>query len=264
MKNKKSTIKNIVFYSVIIILSANNQSSGFEYSSSFSQIQLLGLPNSISFQLKTGLISTSFADCFAQAVSSGVISETRFLEAKKPVDIKKIEEYVDQQYGAIPDGERKKLKELLINAQATDEKLKGKMNNPNLNDNEIILYSQERERLLKKLWEYESDLLNKYSESFKPSKYRQSVEELSNIEHSQNEAIYCLAAQECLESDEEILKEIEILGQKKGTIVIELIQAPTEPHTSNNTQSYINSIVKSKEHFLNYLTNLYSKGEKPQ
>lgn len=250
---------------IIIAVSTamSSPAAAFESTASYSLLKFMDHANSngMTLHIQVGLISSSFSDCFARVGSTSTVLNLRFLEAQKQVNETAVRSYIDEQYPALPESEKAKLAAVLIDAKRADEQIKGRMASPTLSDEERIMYGQERERLLKKTWEYESRTLDFYYRATKQKKYAEVEHELGMLIPYEDQAISCLIDDECQgtpEAKEATLSEIQ---NRKDVVVKKLFTSPTEIDLRNevNNQKFNGGSNDEIQRFTSYMQSLYSK-----
>lgn len=250
---------NVIAFIVLLVFGISAPVLSFESATSYSFFRLSGLESGVSSHVQLGLISSSFSDCFARIASIGTQTDLRFLEAKRPPDRAAIDAYVDNHYAALPADEREKFKAELFKTKVADEELKAKMASPILSDEEKLMFAQERERLLRNTWEYEGELIDKYSQSFKPGEYARVNTEISSLEGKREEQISCIATSTC--SIDDSIATLRMLDDQATSLIVGLMQSPTEVDGANKNalNGYMSNVGYARSRFGDYLKNLYSR-----
>lgn len=248
--------KRLIIALAFLAAMSSRSALAFESSTSYSLLQLPSPAEGLPLQIRIGLISTTFSDCFA-AVN---FFDVRFLEAKKPVNKAEIEKYVENLYDALPEAEKDALKATLFVAKSADEELKAKMASPRLTDDEKLLYAKERERLLWNVWMYEAELLDEYAQTFKSTKYADAENELYFTDVEARLALSCLVDESCTGSEEEKSARLSRLEERKTSIALDVIYSPSEiQDVGKESILFMNKIAQSRIDFSRYLKNLYSQ-----
>ncbi|OCQ23589.1 hypothetical protein A7985_06505 [Pseudoalteromonas luteoviolacea] len=203
----------------------------FEPSYSFSRILLDAkagdlIRDNISSQIQTGLISSSInGDLFSRIEVFSTAIEFRGCDCGKSPSKAEINEYIENNFKEFPDNVKSELKENLVRTKNIEEELRRKMFNPDLTDEEVLIYAREREKLLKNALEYEAEITNNFYRLIKPEAYRELESSFRDIHQQQENLEYQIASKGILEDAFKQYEQLETLYQKA---VRKLIEKPLE------------------------------------
>ncbi len=178
---------SIFFISSVVqgFLHIDRDVQNFQPSSSVSSFtnSNFSLEGAITLDIKSGLISSSInGDMFSKLEFFSTAIEFRGCDCGKSPNQNEIKSYVDKQFKGLPEEMKNEITKVMVDFRNAEEKLRTKMFNPKLQDDEVLIYGQEREKLINNEWEMEFELINIYVKIVKPFAYSKYLSHIQLLE----------------------------------------------------------------------------------